>query len=211
MAYRVSLTNGKFNHFNTKSEAVRWAIKAERAPNNVSAAILSRDFGVKFKRISAALSRSVGLSNPVKKRRTAAQIRATKKLVAFNKARGRLNKKRAAPKRKATKRRTPAQIRATKKLIALNKRRGSTRKTAKRNPPKRKTISKSASRWVIKGLYNSSRLGIDIGITYFTGRSFSVTKTMRATYPTRNVAQSVLKTIKGQVPLQIHSVKVAKA
>lgn len=66
--------------------------------------------------------------NPVKKKpRTAKQKAATKKLIAFNKARGRLNKRRAAPKRKRATSRKPArtakQKAATRKLVALNKRR----------------------------------------------------------------------------------------
>lgn len=80
----------------------------------------------------------------MKKRRTRAQIAATKKLVAFNKKRR--GKKTAKKTRK--KRRTPAQIAATRKLVALNKRRGKKRPIRRKNP-QRKKVSRGASHlWV---------------------------------------------------------------
>lgn len=84
-----------------------------------------------------------------KKPRTAAQKRATKKLVALNKkraaAKGRSKNpsKRTTKKRTSTmaakKRRTAAQRAATKKLVALNKRRAKGGVKRKRNPIHRKT------------------------------------------------------------------------
>lgn len=85
-----------------------------------------------------------------KKRRTAKQIAATKKLVAFNKRRrkGNPTKKKTARRKK---RRTPAQIRATKKLVALNrkkrgKKKATRRKTTARKRNPRRPVT-SASRW----------------------------------------------------------------
>ena len=74
----------------------------------------------------------------MKKRRTSAQIAATKKLVAFNKKR---RGKKVAKKKGRKKRRTAKQIAATRKLVALNKQRG--QKTVRRKNPKRKTLKKS--------------------------------------------------------------------
>ena len=63
--------------------------------------------------------------------RSAKQIAATKKLVAFNKRRRRGNptKKKTARRKK---RRTSAQVRATKKLVAFNKKRHGKKKTTRR-------------------------------------------------------------------------------
>ena len=78
----------------------------------------------------------------MKKRRTRAQIAATKKLVAFNKKRR--GKKKVKKARR--KRRTAKQIAATRKLIALNKRRGRKNPCGKRvvrRNPKRAAVKKS--------------------------------------------------------------------
>ena len=82
-----------------------------------------------------------------KKKRTAAQIRATKKLVAMNKRRAKAKRKTnpvkkrtkpmAAQKRRKT-RRTAAQRAATRKLVALNKRRRRGGAKRKRNPISRR-------------------------------------------------------------------------
>lgn len=84
----------------------------------------------------------------MKKRRTKAQIAATKKLVAFNKKR---RGKKTVKKKGRKKRRTTKQIAATKKLVALNKRRGRNpcgKKVVRRANPKRK---KAATRkdWLV--------------------------------------------------------------
>lgn len=82
--------------------------------------------------------------NPVKKRRTRAQIAATKKLVAFNK---RKRGKKVA-KRTRKKRRTPAQIAATKKLVKLNKIRvGRTASRKRKKNPKK--VSAKSHLWVV--------------------------------------------------------------
>ena len=72
----------------------------------------------------------------MKKRRTKAQIAATKKLVAFNKRR----RGKKVTKRTRKKRRTAKQIAATRKLVALNKRR---RKNPQRKKAKRTALKKS--------------------------------------------------------------------
>lgn len=85
--------------------------------------------------------------NPVRKRRTKAQIAATKKLVALNKKRR--GKKTVRKTRK--KRRTPAQIAATKKLVRLNKMRvGKAASRKRRKNPKRTTKAKSHLWFVFK-------------------------------------------------------------
>ena len=80
-----------------------------------------------------------------KKKRTAAQIRATKKLVALNKRRAKAKRKPNPSKRtkpmaaqKRRKRRTAAQRAATRKLVAFNKRRRSGTKRRRKNPVSRR-------------------------------------------------------------------------
>ena len=118
-------------------------------------------------------------------KRTPAQIRATKKLVALNKKRAKA-KRNPAP---ARKRRTAAQIRATKKLIAANKARAnSLKKTVATRRKKSNPATSYSYRVVIKNR-NNGKMG------YFTGVGFSENKRSALVSRSKQTMETVARAI----------------
>lgn len=136
----------------------------------------------------------------VKKRRTPAQIRATKKLVALNKKRR--GKKKAVRRRTSKKkvirkvrrkRRTPAQVRATKKLVALNKRKGkkkSVRKVTRKKSVKRKSNPNSSTYVMVARNTKTGKTG------YYTGKSFDTDIKKALTSKSKSTISNLTKKVR---------------
>lgn len=112
---------------------------------------------------------------PRKKARTAAQKRATRKLIAFNKA------------RRKGKRKSP--------FVAKR------RVTSIKNP--RKKRSQVLPPWVVIGVKSSPKKKGSTRAYYFTGTSFSDRKDEAARYKTRAIAIKVMNRIKRAIPKSI--------
>ncbi len=147
---------------------------------------------------------------PRKKPRTAAQKRATKKLIAFNKARKALNKKRAAPKRKRKATRTPAQKAATRKLVALNKRRakGAPRSAAKKRRTKKIIARSFAGRgWIIRAKAKSKGA---LRTYYFDGKFNALTPSRKNAkiFATSNAASCQGKKLLKYLPSSVTHLEI---